>query len=110
MLNTIFICTGNYIEKIMYPLLTRFLTLNIPEYTREQFYQIGEQLLIQQYHKTEDIAAYIVDQIWKIYTERRKEKPNLRQCVQVAILTNNDKRAIDPILQGISTYSQRYEE
>ncbi len=110
MKNCLFVITANYQDKILQPLFTRMLTLLIPKYTKEQFYQIGVELLTKQYRKTKDIADYIVDRIWKIYTEIRHEKPNLRQCVQVAILTGNDKKMIEPILQGISTYSQHYEE
>jgi hypothetical protein len=109
MKNCIFIITANYQDKILQPLFTRMLTLLIPEYTKEQFYQIGVQLLEQQYGKTKEIAFYIVDRIYKIYTEQRKEKPNLRYARDVAILTNNDKKNIDPILQGITTYSKRYD-
>lgn len=87
--------------------------MKIPEYTKQEFYDIGVKLLqTPKYGKTAEIAGHIVDQIWNIYTETRKEKPNLRQCVQVANLTfgSNDKSVIDPILKGITTYSKRYEE
>jgi len=109
MKNCIFIITANYQDKILQPLFTRMLTLLIPEYTKSQFYAIGTQLLEQQYNKTKEIAFYIVDQIYKIYTEKRHEKPNLRYARDVAILTNNDKKNIDPILQGITTYSKRFD-
>jgi KaiC/GvpD/RAD55 family RecA-like ATPase len=109
MKNCIFIITANYQDKILQPLFTRMLTLLIPEYTRDQFYEIGVKLLNEQYGKTKEIAFYIVDSIYKIYTEQRKEKPNLRYARDVAILTNNDKKNIDPILQGITTYSKRYD-
>jgi AAA domain (dynein-related subfamily) len=110
MKDTIVIATGNYIEKIMPPLLTRFLTLNIPKYTKDQFYDISIRLLTSQYGKTSDIAYYIADQIWHIYTEKRNEEPNMRQCVQIASLTDNTKESIDPILHGIATYSYKIEE
>jgi Holliday junction resolvasome RuvABC ATP-dependent DNA helicase subunit len=110
MKNTVFIATGNYIEKIMHPLLTRFLTLKIPEYTKQQFYEIGITLLTQQFGKSKEIAHYIVDNVYKIYKETRKEKPNLRYARDIATLTGNDKREIDPILKGITTYSQDYIE
>lgn len=110
MKDTIVIATGNYIEKIMPPLLTRFLTLNIPKYTKDQFYDISVKLLTSQYRKTHEIAYYIADQIWNIYTEKRNEEPNMRQCVQIASLTDNTKESIDPILQGIATYSFKLEE
>lgn len=105
-----FIITANYQDKILQPLFTRMMTLLIPEYTKEQFYQIGVQLLMEQYDKTKEIAFYIVDNIYRIYTEERKEKPNLRYARDVAILTNNDKSVIDPILKGIAKYSKKYDE
>jgi AAA domain (dynein-related subfamily) len=110
MKDIVVIATGNYIDKIMFPLVTRFLTLNIPKYTKDQFYDISIKLLTSQYGKTHDIAYYIVDQIWNIYTEKRNEEPNMRQCVQVASLTDNTKESIDPILQGIVTYSFKIDE
>jgi len=58
-----------------------------------------EQLLSEQYGKTKDISYYITDQVWKIYTEKRYEEPNLRVARDVAILTNNDRAVIDPILE-----------
>jgi KaiC/GvpD/RAD55 family RecA-like ATPase len=106
----IVIATANYIEKIIKPLKTRFLPLNIHAYTKQQFYDIGVQLLTQQYNKSKDISYYIVDQIWNIYAIKQNKPPNLRQAVQVATLTTNDKSSIDPILNGLSKYSQEYEE
>ncbi len=110
MKNCLFIVTANYRDKILEPLFTRMLTLLIPKYTKEQFYAIGTQLLSQQYSKTKDIAYYITDQVWKIYTERRHEEPNLRVARDIAILTNNDKAVIDPVLQGVTEYSKRDNE
>ena len=106
MRNCLFIITANYQDKILKPLFTRMLTLLIPKYRKEQFYAIGTQLLSEQYGKTKDIAYYITDQVWRIYTGRRHEEPNLRVARDVAILTNNDKAVIDPILEGITTYSK----
>jgi hypothetical protein len=106
----IVIATANYIERIMKPLKTRFLPLNIPAYTKQQFYDIGVQLLTQQYKKSKDIAYYIVNQVWQIYAVKQNKPPNLRQAVQVATLTGNDKSSIDPILAGLEKYSEEYEE
>lgn len=65
---------------------------------------------MEQYNKTEEIASYIANNIYRIYTEKRREKLNLRYCRDVAILTNNDKANVDLILKGITTYSKRYDE
>jgi ATP-dependent Lon protease, bacterial type len=109
MSSTIAICTGNYIDKIMEPLKTRFLVLNIPKYTKQEFYEISQKLLMSQYGKNKEIAYYITDQIWKIFTEKRQEDPNMRQAVQVACLSENNKESVDPILQTLEQYSLKFE-
>ena len=110
MQNTLFIATGNYIDKIMHPLLTRFMTFKIPEYTEEEFYEIGIKLLCEQYGKTKEIARYIVTQVWNIYTNIRHEKPNLRYARDIANLSDNSKEQIDLLLDAQKRYSQNYEE
>jgi hypothetical protein len=110
MKETLFIATGNYIDKIMHPLLTRFMTYKIPEYTKEEFMNIGTKLLSEQYGKTPIIASYIVNQIWNIYTDIRHEKPNLRYARDIANITDNNKENIDLLLEGQKKYSQNYEE
>jgi ubiquitin-protein ligase len=105
----LFLATANYIDKLMVPLLARFLVLNIPEYTKEQFFEISIELLQKQYAKTWNIAQYITSEVWRIYTEIRHENPNMRQCVQVAVITENDKKQIDRIIKGLTTYSKKYE-
>jgi len=110
MKQTTIIATGNYMDKIMEPLLTRFMTFEIPKYTKEQFYDIGQKLLISKYKKTKEIAFYIVDSVWNIYTTKRHKEPNLRYARDVAGLTNNDKAVIDPILNAITKYSRGHKE
>jgi hypothetical protein len=67
------------------------------------------KLLSKQYAKTNNIARYITSEVWRIYTEIRHENPNTRQCVQVAVITQNDKKQIDRIIKGLATYSKKYE-
>ena len=94
MQNTLFIATGNYIDKIMHPLLTRFMTFKIPEYKEEEFYAIGIKAIMEQYEKTKEIARYIVTQIWNIYTNIRHEKPNLRYARDIANLQITTKNRL----------------
>jgi hypothetical protein len=110
MKNCVFIITANYKDKILEPLFTRMLPLLIPEYTKAEFYNIGTQLLHKQYGKTKEIAHYIVDQVYTIFTHKRKEKPNMRYARDIALLTTNEKSNIDPILRGITTYSIQYDK
>jgi Holliday junction resolvasome RuvABC ATP-dependent DNA helicase subunit len=107
-----FICTANYEDKILNPLKTRMTTLRIKEYTKEQFYQIGEELLTKQYGRTHEIAKYIINEVWHIYKEIRKESPNLRYCRDIAILMDKDNtiEAAKPIIKAISEHSISYQE
>lgn len=107
--NLVTIATANYLDKLMHPLLTRFLVLEIPEYTKDQFFKISQALLTQQYGKTKEIALYITQKIWDIYTIKRKQKPNMRQCVQVGNISKNDKKQIDIIINTLDKYSKVYE-
>lgn len=107
--NLVTIATANYLDKLMHPLLTRFLVLEIPEYTKDQFFKISQTLLTQQYGKTEEIAKYITSRIWDIYTIKRKQKPNMRQCVQVSAISGNNKKQIDVIIDTLDKYSKVYE-
>jgi Cdc6-like AAA superfamily ATPase len=98
--------TGNYIDKILDPLKTRFMTFEIPKYTKEEFFEIGIKLLqSKKFHKTQENANYIVSNIWDIYTKQNLD-PNLRYARQVAELTNNDKKNIDLVLSAIKKYSK----
>ncbi|WP_411753328.1 AAA family ATPase [Serratia sp. (in: enterobacteria)] len=109
MKDTIVIATGNYKEKLIEPLLTRFLVMDIPKYTKDQFFKISVKLLTEQYNKEKSIAEYITKEIWRVYTEKRNIEPNMRQCVQVATLTGNDKHHIDMIISALDKYSLRVE-
>lgn len=103
--NMIILATGNYMEKILNPLITRFLLFEIPKYTKDQFFAISKELLKSQYAKTPEIANYITSQVWDIYMTKKHEEPNMRTCRDIAILTDNDKTEIDHVLDGIAKYS-----
>ncbi|MGZ5511371.1 MAG: AAA family ATPase [Nitrososphaeraceae archaeon] len=99
--------TGNYMEKLYNPLLTRFMLFEIPAYTKEEFITIGTKLLQgKKYGKSEQLANYISSQIWEIYTSRSK-KPNLRYARQVAEITPNDIHKVDKVLSALKKYSNK---
>lgn len=103
------LATANYLDKLLEPLLTRFLVLEIPEYTKEQFFKISIELLVSQYGKTKEIAEYITTKIWNIWTTKRHKNPNMRQCVQVANISGNDKKQIDIIINTLDKFSKSYD-
>lgn len=79
-----FFATANYFDKIIEPLQTRFLTVEIPPYTNEEFNQISFKLLTQKYKVNLDLAETIINVI-------NKNIPNksIRTVVQFATLVNN---------------------
>jgi hypothetical protein len=54
-------------------------------------------------------AEFISQKMWHVHTERRKVKPNMRQCVQVATISGNDKAQIDKIINALDKYSTIYD-
>jgi Holliday junction resolvasome RuvABC ATP-dependent DNA helicase subunit len=103
--NVLCFATGNYKDKILDPLLTRFMKFEIPPYTESEFKAIGYKLLTNKFKKTIENAEYITNQIWDIYTKQHIT-PNLRYARQVAEITNNDRTGIDKILNAITKYSK----
>lgn len=107
-----FVCvaSANYLDKILEPLLTRFMVMYLRAYTQEEFYTIGMVLLEYQYGKSQELAYYIVDQVWNIFMNYRHEHPVIRNVIQVGTLADNDKASVDEILAGLKQYSTKYEK
>jgi Holliday junction resolvasome RuvABC ATP-dependent DNA helicase subunit len=103
--NVLCFATGNYRDKILDPLLTRFMKFEIPSYTESEFKEIGYKLLQNKFKKSIENAEYITNQVWDIYTKQHIT-PNLRYARQVAEITNNDRPGIDKILNAITKYSK----
>jgi hypothetical protein len=68
--------TSNNISKVMLPLQTRFLVVNLEPYTYEQFYQITVGLLTKQHKVKEEIAEATANAIWDM-------SANIRDCVKI---------------------------
>jgi holliday junction DNA helicase RuvB len=70
--------TSNNIEKIIVPLQSRFFSVNILEYTYEQFYEITLQLLTSnQYNVDEEITRASIEAVWNT-------SKNIRDCIKIA--------------------------
>jgi Holliday junction DNA helicase RuvB len=82
-LKTSVFATSNNIEKIIVPLQSRFFTVNILEYTYEQFYEITLQLLTSnQYNIDEEIAKSIAEAVWTT-------SKNIRNCIKIASMAKS---------------------
>jgi replication-associated recombination protein RarA len=57
--------TCNEISRILNPLKSRFIVLELEEYTYEQFLVIARKLLSKRYGLTELLSSAIADSVWK---------------------------------------------
>ena len=73
--------TANSCKKISVPLLSRFLVLEIPEYTFEQFTEIAVSRLTKE-KVDKQVASVIVEKVWN-----ELESKDIRDVVKVARLT-----------------------
>lgn len=104
------VASSNYMHKILEPLATRFMTLYLRAYTMNEYEIISRTLLERDFGKSPEIALYITENVWNIYTQHRHEYPVIRNVVQVAKLSNNDKASVDTILAGLKQHSSKYEK
>jgi len=77
--------TANSSEKIIEPLLSRFLVLEVPEYTFEEFREIALAKLAKE-NIPEDIAASIAEKVWTVLDSR-----DIRDAIKVARLVTNQE-------------------
>ncbi len=73
--------TANSCKKISVPLLSRFLVLEIPEYTIEQFTEIAVSRLTKE-KVDKQVASVIAEKVWN-----ELESKDIRDVVKVARLT-----------------------
>jgi len=73
--------TANSCQKIMEPLLSRFLVLEIPEYTFEEFREIAVSRLAKE-NVDKYIASVIAEKVWN-----ELDSKDIRDVVKVARLT-----------------------
>jgi len=75
--------TANSVEKIIEPLLSRFVVLEIPEYTFEEFSQISVARLARENFR-ESIARFIAESVWNELGSK-----DIRDVVKIGRLTTD---------------------
>ena len=98
------IATGNYLNKVIEPLRTRFITQYIPAYTKEQYLKICELMLMAKYSKflTKDVAKHITIKSYEYI------KPiNMRDADRIArmIRSNPTIEQVNKEISNISKYA-----
>jgi MoxR-like ATPase len=71
--------TSNDTKNLLSPLLSRFIVLNIPPYTDEEFVEIAVQRLTSEEGISEEFAAEIAKQVIQ-----KMDRKDLRDCIKVA--------------------------
>ena len=92
---TIF-ATCNDLNKIIYPLRSRFLSLILKGYSYEEFHQIVTNLLSKKY-----IHQKIIDEVVSAVWNNIKSK-NIRDCIKIAQMA----KSVDDILFLVKIYEK----
>ena len=94
------IATGNYIDRIVQPLLTRFLVLYVKPYSQDEFIRICTEMLSKRFEFVKpELAKYIAHKS----IEYKKGNPNMRDSVRIALLvqTNPCFEEIDRVIEDL---------
>jgi Holliday junction DNA helicase RuvB len=78
--------TSNDTRDMLSPLLSRFIVLNIPPYTDEQFIEIAVQRLKNEEEISEKLATEIAKQVLQ-----KLNRKDLRDCIKVARIANTSE-------------------
>jgi hypothetical protein len=92
--------TSNDVDKLIGPLKSRFLELELPEYTWENFVQISQNLLGNRYRIDETTSTRIAQVVWSQLKTR-----DIRDVLTIAKLTNNSED-VDFIAATLQKYQK----
>ena len=92
--------TANATEKIIEPLLSRFLILRVPEYSFEDFTNIAVNRLAKE-KVNKETATIIAEKVWTVLDSR-----DIRDVIKVARLVTNQEE-IHHIIGIVKCYSKK---
>jgi MoxR-like ATPase len=84
-LTTRVIATANSCEKLITPLLSRFVILDVPEYTFEEFKEISVEILAKE-NVNKQLAATIAEKVWN-----ELDSKDIRDVIKVSRLSDNNE-------------------
>jgi Holliday junction DNA helicase RuvB len=89
----------NDTDKLLPPLLTRFRDIHFKPYTEEDFVKIVVNVLDREEGVDKDIALLIANGVYN-----QLKSSNIRECVRVARLANNDSAQVNRIIDIFAKY------
>ena len=100
-LKTWVFASANSLEKMLYPLLTRFTIINVKPYTQDEFIHISIQVLEKE-GIDRDVAVIIADAVFN-----RLKTRNIRECIRIARLVGgNDVSKINRVIDTFDRYNK----
>src|SRR5206468_10006431 len=91
--------TGNSCDNLIEPLLSRFVILEVPEYSFEEFIDIAISRLAKE-KINRDIATIMAEKVWTVLNSR-----DIRDVIKVARLVTNQED-ISRIIGVMKRYSK----
>jgi Holliday junction DNA helicase RuvB len=78
--------TSNSTKKMLDPLLSRFVMINVERYSYEEFKEIAMKVLVEREHlEDENLARAIVNKVW----QKSSDNTNIREVIKIARLAKN---------------------
>jgi holliday junction DNA helicase RuvB len=78
--------TSNGTKKLLDPLLSRFVIINVEKYDYEEFKMVAMNILTEKEHMEDgNLAAAIIEKVWR----KRSDYANIRDVVKIARLAKN---------------------
>jgi hypothetical protein len=96
--------TSNDVDKLIGPLRSRFLELELPEYTWENFLEITQKLLRKRYGLEEATSARIAQVVWSSLQTR-----DIRDALAIGKLTKSTED-VESIATTLQKYKSRNEQ
>lgn len=96
-LKTWIFATSNNTERMLTPLLSRFLVLHFKQYKYESFHEVAVHLLCAQ-GTPKEIAAAVADAVWS-----KMKSKDIRDCIKIGHLAKT-KDDINWIITTLQTY------
>ena len=96
-LKTWIFATSNNTERMLTPLLSRFLVLHFKQYKYESFHEVAVHLLCAQ-GTPKDIAAAVADAVWS-----KMKSKDIRDCIKIGHLAKT-KDDINWIITTLQNY------
>lgn len=101
-LDTRVFAAGIRVEKLPQDLLSRFTKLHFDPYTEREFIEVSQKVLTSRENTSREDAEYIAKSLWQLHGKNA----DIRQCVQIARLSQGARQRIDEVLTALRKYGR----